>query len=496
MINATKATLERLRALNAGDVAKAWTTATGLVNFDLEAGAKKLYPVLTPLRNEIPRVKSMNGDVATHWKAITAVNTTNLRAGVGNGNRGGIITSTVTSYLATYKGLGLEDTVDYEAQYASESFDDARARAVEGLLASLMIMEEKVILGGNTSFALGTPAAPVAAVAAGGAITQPQTLFLYVVALTAAGLEATTIAGGCPGLVSRTNADTTVDTYGGGNSAVSAASNSQATSSGNQTINGTVTVVKGAAGYAWYLGTSAATAALAAITTINSVSIAANPAGTQFANDAKIASDRSTNALEFDGLLTLSNAGSTGYFAAQATGVAGTGTGLTPDGVGGIKEFEVANKYFWDNFRSSPDEYWLSAQEVKNLPGKVLVNGATPIVRFNLDAKNLTNDGAIIGAGIRVGTYLNKYGMAASGKNISLRLHPNLPAGTILIVTRQVPYSLSGVQNLIQIKARQEYYAIEWAKRTRKYEFGDYVDEVLQHYFPSTLGVIQNIGDN
>jgi hypothetical protein len=63
-------------------------------------------------------------------------------------------------------------------------------------------------------------------------------------------------------------------------------------------------------------------------------------------------------------------------------------------------------------------------------------------------------------------------------------------------VTRKAPYSLSGVTNLIQIKTRQEYYAIEWAKRTRKYEFGDYVDEVLQHYFPVSLGVIQNIGDN
>jgi hypothetical protein len=495
-MNTTKATLERLRALNAGDVAKAWTTATGLVNYDLEAGAKRLYPVLTPLRNELPRVASKNGDTATHWKAITAVNTTNLRAGVGNGNRGGIITSTVTDYLATYKGLGLEDTVDYEAQYASESFDDARARAIEGLLVSLMMQEERVILGGNTSMALGTPAAPVAAVAAGGSITQPQTLFLYVVALTMAGLEASSIAGGVPGLVARTNADTTVDSYGGGNSAVSAASNSQATSGGNQTINGTVTAVKGAAGYAWYLGTSAATAALAAITTINSVSITANPAGTQFANDAKMVSDRSTNALEFDGLATLSNKSNTGYYVAQATGTPGQGTGLTSDGIGGIKEFETAFKYFWDTLRLSPDEIWMSAQEVKNLPGKVMVNGSTPLVQFFISPKENIANPAVLGVGMKIGWYLNRYGMSASGQNVQLRLHPNMPAGTILFVTRKAPYSLSGVTNLIQIKTRQEYYAIEWAKRTRKYEFGDYVDEVLQHYFPVSLGVIQNIGDN
>ena len=51
-----------------------------------------------------------------------------------------------------------------------------------------------------------------------------------------------------------------------------------------------------------------------------------------------------------------------------------------------------------------------------------------------------------------------------------------------------LPYPLAGVGNLMQIRTRQDYYQIEWPLRTRRYEYGIYADEVLQHYFPPALG--------
>jgi hypothetical protein len=51
-----------------------------------------MIPVITPLRNLIPRVKG-NGGTATNWKAITGINTTNVGLGVSEGNRGGAITT-------------------------------------------------------------------------------------------------------------------------------------------------------------------------------------------------------------------------------------------------------------------------------------------------------------------------------------------------------------------------------------------------------------------
>lgn len=47
--------------------AQSGSATTGLTFYDLEAGAKFLYPVLTPLRNEIPRV-SGRGGIQANWK--------------------------------------------------------------------------------------------------------------------------------------------------------------------------------------------------------------------------------------------------------------------------------------------------------------------------------------------------------------------------------------------------------------------------------------------
>ena len=123
-------------------------------------------------RHEIPRV-SGKGGIQANWRAITGVNINNLSAGVSPGNRGGVIAVSTKDYTAAYKGLGLESNVDFEADYAAEGFDDAKARAVEGLLRSLMISEEKMMVGGNSSVLLGTTPTPTAAGATtGGALSN------------------------------------------------------------------------------------------------------------------------------------------------------------------------------------------------------------------------------------------------------------------------------------------------------------------------------------
>jgi hypothetical protein len=89
--------------------------------------------------------------------------------------------------------------------------------------------------------------------------------------------------------------------------------------------------------------------------------------------------------------------------------------------------------------------------------------------------------------------YLNRFSMAG-GQVIPIKIHPNMPAGTILMLTEKLPYPMSNVSNVMQIRTRQDYYQIEWPLRSRKYEYGVYADEVLQHYFPPSMGIITNIG--
>jgi hypothetical protein len=115
-------------------------------------------------------------------------------------------------------------------------------------------------------------------------------------------------------------------------------------------------------------------------------------------------------------------------------------------------------------------------------------SGTVPLSRFTY-----TQGQDMVRGGTAVRGYISPFGLG-SAQEIPIRLHPNLPPGTIMALTDSLPYALNDVQNVYQIKTRKEYHQIEWPLRTRKYEYGVYSDEVLQHYFPPSLGFIVNIG--
>ena len=466
--------------------AQAGSATSGLTFYDLELGAKFLYPVLTPLRNEIPRV-SGKGGIQANWRAVTGVNTGNISVGVSGGNRNAVAAITTQDYTAAYKGIGIEDNVDFEAQYAGQGFDDIRAIAGRVGLEMLMLGEEAALLAGNATLQLGTASTVTGFVnsTTGGALSN-GTYYVRVVALTADGYLRTTVASGCPGQLTRTNADGTTDTYGGGNSQISAsASTTLSGGTSTQTIAASWAAVKGAVAYAVFWGASAAGATIGAIVTTPTYTITtATGAGTQTAADTKVSSDFSTNSLIFDGLITQSlKTGSNSYYADLG------GATFTADGAGGIVEIDAALKSFWDNYRLTPDTIWVSSQEALNISRDLLkgnANGAYRIV-FNPE------QGMVMG-GVMVASYLNRFSMA--GANVlKVRLHPNMPPGTVLFTTTKLPYPISNVTNVFQVRSRQEYYMIEWPLRTRKYEYGVYADQVLQHYFPPSMGVITGIGN-
>lgn len=486
------------------DLAKAWTQSgsavSGITAYDLEAPSKKLYPVITPLRNEIPRV-SGKGGIQANWRAVTGVNT---GAGggqspyVGQGNRGGVIATTTQDYTASYKGLGLEDTVTFEADYAGENFEDVKALAVEGLLRAMMIAEEKVILGGNTGFPLAnTPTPTLSSANSGGTLTGNAAYGVGCVALSFEGVMAASVTGGVVQTYTRTNADGSTDQINGGTAIKSAQANvTTAVSANVSTISASVAAVPGALGYAWFWGAAAGNLTLGAITYTNSVLITANAAGSASGNGianftALAATNYSTNSLGFDGLLTFaSNSALGSYQQVLATGTPGTGTPLTSDGAGGIVEIDAALKSFWDNYRLSPSTLWVNAQEMNNIGKKILASSQTVgAMRINFDMER-----GAIGGGIMVRSYLNKFGMDGATE-LKIRLHPNLPPGTMLFTTDKLPYPLSNVSNVVQMRMRRDYYQIEWPTTSRKYQYGVYEDGVLQNYFPPAFGVITNIAN-
>jgi hypothetical protein len=461
------------------------TVASGLIAYDLRAPALSLIPVITPIRNKLPRVKGKGGD-AIHWKAITGINTGQLSLGVSEGNRSGVITTATKDYLAAYRVLGLENFITFEADEASEGFMDAKADAALQLLRAVMIGEERVLYGGNTSLPLGTTPTPTLTTATtGGSIATGTTVSVIAVALTPDGYRRASLANGVVASLTRTNADGTSDTVGAG-AAQKSANATVATGAGNtNSVTATVATVPGAVAYAWFAGT-AGNERIVAITTINSVVITALPGSGQLAS-ALPAADNSTDALVYDGLLTYAmNAVNGGYYKALSTGTPGTGSKLTADGAGGVKEFTDAFRFYWDTYRLSPTHIWVSAQEMVNLAKILVDNNGAAIVRVNVDASGKNSS---IAGGYRVESVLNPI----TNRHVAVDVHPDAVPGTVLFEVEEIPYPLNNVRNVKEIDFSRDYWQVEWPLRSRKYEYGVYTRSVLRVSVPFTLGVITNI---
>lgn len=455
------------------------SATTGLTYYDLEPGAKFLYPVLTPLRNMISRV-SGKGGIQANWKAVTGINTSQLRVGLSGGNRGAVQAVSTADYNAAYKGIGIESSVTFESQYAAQNLIDVRAVAGRTGLEALMLAEELMILSGNGSLQLGTTPTPTVTVTSSGG-TLAATQYVKCVALTHIALLSSTVAGGVPVTITRTNADGSTDTINGGAAQSSTGATATISSGSTNKIVASVTGVRGALGYAWYWAGTSGQEVLGSITTVPTVTITGAAAGTQLATVHN--SDHSVDSLSFDGLITqAAKSGSNAYWADLG------GATLTSDGAAGVPEIDAALKDRWDNYRLTPDTMWVSSQQAQDISRKILQGNANGAFRINVDQ----NQGMMAG-GVMVTSYLNRFSMAGA-QSIAIKIHPNMPSGTILMTSSSIPYPISNVGNVMQIVCRQDYYQIEWPLRTRKYEYGVYADEVLQHYFPPSMVLITGIG--
>ena len=260
-----------------------------------------------------------------------------------------------------------------------------------------------------------------------------------------------------------------------------------------QTLFASVTALQGAIAYAWYAGTAGAET-LQAITTINSASFAAPLTGGQQAVSAITADNSANPSYAYDGLLTAAlKAGSNAYVSTLATGTAGTGTPLTSSGRGSVVEIDTMFQQMWNLYQVSPTVLYVNVQELKNITNKVLSNASGPLLRYEVSGDGNAYDLAAAGA---VSFYFNPYTLNG-GLRIPVRIHPRVPAGTIIGWAEHLPiqYQSNEVPNVAEIKSRQDYYQIDWPMTTRQRQVGVYAEEVLAIDAPFALGVITNIGN-
>jgi len=495
--NITEDTLNLIKAAHAqqGDnISKSITTANNLVAYDLQAPAKNLYPVQTPIRNSLPRTGGIG--TATNWRVVRNIIGSGFdgMGWVPEGQRSGRMSYLTQSLSASYKTMGEEDQASYEAISAGRGFEDIRARMTMRLLQKLMLKEESAIIGGNTSVSLSTPATPTVSIGASGGALAADTYYVWCVALTYEGYRNSSVANGVATSTTITGADGLTYTLSGGSSNISPVSAGQAVT-GAQTLRASVTAVSGAIAYAWYVSKGAATAGTAflqTITTINSVEFttAIVTTGTQLAT--AITANNSTNSLAYDGLLYQAFASTSGaYIKTQATGTAGTGTPLTSSGRGSVEEIDTMLVTMWNNNQLSPTVIYCNAQEIKNISNKVLTGASSaPLVRYNVGGNENSMQ-------IQASPFIDTYYNPITKQPLRVEVHPNVPAGTILAWADNLPaqYQSSEVPNVAEIRARQDYYQIDWPVTSRQQQVGVYCEEVLVCYAPFAIGVITNIAN-
>lgn len=468
-----------------GDANKAITQATGIVNYDLQQGMIQTYPFtkeMTFLGASIPRVDG-RGDTATRWKAVTGINTSNTHLGLSEGNRGASVVTSTANLSSNYTKFGLEDSVTFEADYAAEGFDDPKALAMSDLLRAFLLQQEKQLLWGNASNALGTTPTPTVANAASGGSIAAATYNVACVALTADGADRSSVASGVVQQLTKTNVDGTTDTINGG-AAQKSATAATTTSGSTSVVTASVVAVDGAVSYAWFIGTSG-NEKLVAITAINSVSITALPSAGNQALSALASADYSADAnYNTDGIFTYARASLNATVVALATGTAGVGTKLTASGAGTVTEIDSALATFYDTWKFCPNKMLVSMPDYRNIANRIVNNGGAPLARVVQNAPGGQN---MIG-GIMPMLYL-----APNGQVIDIIIHPFMKQGTIILYTDVLPYAGSGIGSVMRVKTRKEIYATEWPLRTRKWEYGVYADMQLQHQAPFSLLKITNI---
>lgn len=502
-------------ALAVGQLNKADTfdQSTGLVWFDLSPIVQLMYPFkqLIPLISRLPRVKG-NGGTGHNWKRITAINVNNVSVGVSEGNRGGGINVTLQAQSANYKTLGLEGNASWEARLAALNLQpDALGNTIQSTLRSVMIGEEQTLIGGNASTPLGQTPTPVLAAGGSGSALSNIPYYVVCVALAQAGWLNGSLANGIPGQITKTNTDGSVDVFGGGSAIASA--QATVTPTAGQKITATVTPVVNAVAYAWYFGSTTGATRLQAITQGNQVIFSSIPSTTNQlitalqVNSAYI--DNSTNQLVPDGILSQMYGSVFGAapgtamqtnqnFPAVAAGtlaIAASGsitfTGATAN-VGltvsnnSIAEFDAVLQTAYDKYKIGFDKILMSSADIVSQLAPLLGATATSLYRIMFEADNAS--GRLI-AGRRITSYLNKY----YGNTLDIEIHPYLPPGTIVFWSDRSPYELSGVANILEVHTRMDYTQIDWPPRTRRYEYGVYVDEVFAGYFMPAFAALNNI---
>lgn len=433
-----KTNADTMKGAVSPDTQKNFTTSNGLQTYNLEAPAKLMFPQLTPILNNTPRVQGKGKQA--EYKSITGINTAALNGWTAEGNSGQKVTTSFNDVIAVYKIFSLADGITFEAEWEGRGFQDVKALAVANLIRAMKIQEENNLLFGQNTASAANQQAPGAV----GSIAAPSV----------------TQATGQGGSIAAGTVYTAVVPWTGMGPGVISAVTTTTVSAGSSTLTVTPPTVNGQPilGFDIYMSTSSAAGPWNKVQSAN-LTAGVYLGGTipgygqMITNGAPVqVQSVPTNAIApptSDG--TASQYAYNGYLA-QTFG----GQGAYTQRLNSTLSMQQLNNMFlglWNQAKGDPDVLYANATESLKITNLTLGAGGTPYF-VTVDNQN----GAT--AGYRTARLTNP----VTGTEVPVNVHPSLPQGNIMAMQRKLPgwYVPTDIPNVMAIDVVQDYTEIDY----------------------------------
>ena len=424
-------------------------TVAGFAVYDLQAPSKKIFPVLTPFRNRLPRTPGVGS--AVNWKQITSISgsgganavPTFFQAELPSNSVGGLtlnlppeIAFGAADKSTTYRVMGASGSNSMISQFAGRGYEDIRALVGLSVLQSTMLAEERALWSGRA-----TSAVQPATVAAASAATSSA----FPTSITGAGTNLWI--------------QVTAVTMLGETTAASATS-----------VSGTFANVKvtwaasiGAESYNVYIGTGITDPGTGSHYLAGSTSslqfIIAGALPTAGANPPL--SDTTGNTNAYSGFFKSLETGTNTSVAVQNAKVA-------------LADVQGVFQDRYINLKADPDELWADPRTRREFSDLVANTAGSPAYGYRVNIEPSGQAGVM--AGFLASAVLNE----STGKEVPLRAHPWFQLGNMVGVSYTLPFPNSEVPNVHEVKLTQDYLQIDWPVidmnyRTSVIAYGSYI---------------------
>lgn len=492
----------RLVRLAQASAQRSITSQSGLVGYLLEVPAKAIVPIITPLRNMIPR-KAGRGAPSVNWKAITSFDTNRTLGVVSEGNVPSAVTYNVTNMNNLFATIALSNAVTFQAQWRGRMLEgDVRARRTAELLYQLMTREEFWII--NASQKILTPPAPLVTTATTGGTVAAGTYWVQVTAMTLAALNAGSTEGlpspmaaastSAFGVVTTTGTTSTITVQiftvpnayqyrvyigSGATPPANAAMYLQALqSNANAPQPAYNAAVSLASGNSATSGENAGPTVTPAVITAPPVTGTANPPTALTGANGYTSTDSVTGAINmWDGLISqaLNNTTNNGTLASVVARPAAT------NGVFVLNDIDALLLNMYSSNAGDPDILICNPIDSARITNLQVLAGQT---RYMVEANSPAQANLV--ANYRTTHYINK----TTGKAIPIIEDRYCPVGCLLFVPLRMPFPVADVSNAIEIETNQEYWGVDFAVTASQFQFADYVESSLKVYFLGGLGML------